>query len=222
MEEIIVVGIHPHDRMNEYTMPGYGDYGRFLVERLKPLIDGKYRTLKGPTIQLPWDLRWAVLFPFILAGNGRRCSAKSLASRARSRIGTICSIAFPRNQNENFRFISTAAGRATTTKLLAACEIVLFGKDIVQAPSSFTWLFQKRNTTRVHGLHAVRSHSSSFSETCLGSQAPDDPRSRTPKYCAAIYRRDSRAASENIPASCLEAIRFWQGWSEISPSLPGL
>lgn len=48
IEEVIVVGIHPHDRMNEYTMPGYEDYGRFLVERLKPLIDGKYRTLSGP------------------------------------------------------------------------------------------------------------------------------------------------------------------------------
>jgi hypothetical protein len=31
IEEVIVVGIHPHDRMNEYTMPGYEDYGRFLV-----------------------------------------------------------------------------------------------------------------------------------------------------------------------------------------------
>ncbi len=48
IEEVIVVGIHPHDRMNEYTMPGYEDYGRFLVESLKSLIDGKYRTLTGP------------------------------------------------------------------------------------------------------------------------------------------------------------------------------
>ena len=49
IEEVIVVGIHPHDRMNEYTMPGYEDYGQFLVESLKPLIDGKYRTLTGPS-----------------------------------------------------------------------------------------------------------------------------------------------------------------------------
>lgn len=49
IEEVIVVGINPHDRRNEYTMPGYEDYGRFLVEELKPLIDGKYRTLIGPT-----------------------------------------------------------------------------------------------------------------------------------------------------------------------------
>ena len=38
---------HPSDRMNEYTRPGYEDYGRFLVETLKPLIDRKYRTLAG-------------------------------------------------------------------------------------------------------------------------------------------------------------------------------
>ena len=48
IEEVIVVGIHPQDRTNEYTMPGYEDYGRFLVETLKPLVDTKYRTLTGP------------------------------------------------------------------------------------------------------------------------------------------------------------------------------
>jgi predicted alpha/beta superfamily hydrolase len=45
IEEVIVVGIHPRDRMSEYTSPGYEDYGRFLVEKLKPFIDAKYRTL---------------------------------------------------------------------------------------------------------------------------------------------------------------------------------
>src|ERR1051325_1351354 len=45
---VIVVGVHPRDRMPEYTVPGYEDYGRFLVETLKPLIDAKYRTLAGP------------------------------------------------------------------------------------------------------------------------------------------------------------------------------
>ena len=49
IEEVIVVGIHPNDRMGEYTLPGYEDYGRFLVEILKPLIDAKYRTLTGPS-----------------------------------------------------------------------------------------------------------------------------------------------------------------------------
>jgi predicted alpha/beta superfamily hydrolase len=48
IEEVIVVGIYPNDRMTEYTLPGYQDYGRFLVETLKPLIDAKYRTLTDP------------------------------------------------------------------------------------------------------------------------------------------------------------------------------
>lgn len=48
IEEVIVVGIHPNERMREYTSPGYEEYGRFLVEKLKPLIDAKYRTLAGP------------------------------------------------------------------------------------------------------------------------------------------------------------------------------
>jgi len=48
IEEAIVVGIHPNEREREYTRPGYEDYGRFLVETLKPLIDSKYRTLSDP------------------------------------------------------------------------------------------------------------------------------------------------------------------------------
>lgn len=48
IEEVIVVGVYPNDREVEYTLPGYEHYGRFLVERLKPLIDAKYRSLSGP------------------------------------------------------------------------------------------------------------------------------------------------------------------------------
>jgi predicted alpha/beta superfamily hydrolase len=47
-EGVIVVGIYPHDREREYTFPGYEDYGHFLVETLKPVIDTNYRTLAGP------------------------------------------------------------------------------------------------------------------------------------------------------------------------------
>jgi predicted alpha/beta superfamily hydrolase len=48
IEEVIVVGIYPNDRLVEYTLPGYEHYGRFLVETLKPLIDATYRSQTGP------------------------------------------------------------------------------------------------------------------------------------------------------------------------------
>jgi predicted alpha/beta superfamily hydrolase len=45
IHEVIVVGVHPQNRMEDYTLPGYEAYGRFLVQRLKPAVDGHYRTL---------------------------------------------------------------------------------------------------------------------------------------------------------------------------------
>lgn len=48
IDKTVVVGVYPHDRMNEYTKPGYEPFGRFLVEEVKPLVDATYRTLAGP------------------------------------------------------------------------------------------------------------------------------------------------------------------------------
>jgi len=48
IDKCIVVGVHAADRMSEYTRPGYEGYGRFLVEALKPFVDGAFRTLGGP------------------------------------------------------------------------------------------------------------------------------------------------------------------------------
>ncbi len=48
IDKVIVVGIFSRDRMHEYTRDGYHDYGRFIVEELKPFIDANYRTLPGP------------------------------------------------------------------------------------------------------------------------------------------------------------------------------
>lgn len=47
VRKAIVVGVYPHDRMQDYTQPGYEAYGRFMVEELKPWVDAKYRTLTG-------------------------------------------------------------------------------------------------------------------------------------------------------------------------------
>lgn len=48
IQRVIVVGIHPTDRMRDYTAPGYDDYGRFVVHELKPWVDARYRTRPEP------------------------------------------------------------------------------------------------------------------------------------------------------------------------------
>lgn len=47
VRKVIVVGIAPQDRMVDYTLPGYADYGRFVVEVVKPAIDQQFRTRSG-------------------------------------------------------------------------------------------------------------------------------------------------------------------------------
>jgi predicted alpha/beta superfamily hydrolase len=44
----IVVGIYPQERVTDYTRPGYEEYGRYLVEEVKPWVDARFRTLTGP------------------------------------------------------------------------------------------------------------------------------------------------------------------------------
>ena len=48
VRKAIVVGVYPNDRMTDYTNPGYEEYGRYLVEDVKPWVDANYRTLPGP------------------------------------------------------------------------------------------------------------------------------------------------------------------------------
>jgi predicted alpha/beta superfamily hydrolase len=48
VDKVLVVGIYPNAREENYTKPGYETYGRFLVEALKPEIDRSFRTLAGP------------------------------------------------------------------------------------------------------------------------------------------------------------------------------
>lgn len=47
-DKVIVVGIYSEDRMEEFTAPGYYNYGRFLRDDLKPFVDGRFRTLTEP------------------------------------------------------------------------------------------------------------------------------------------------------------------------------
>ena len=48
IDKVIVVGVYSEDRMYEYTAPGYNEYGRFLVDELKPVVDTELRTLREP------------------------------------------------------------------------------------------------------------------------------------------------------------------------------
>jgi predicted alpha/beta superfamily hydrolase len=43
IEDFVIVGIRPGDRMKEYTMPGYEDYARSLAEEVLPLAESKLR-----------------------------------------------------------------------------------------------------------------------------------------------------------------------------------
>ncbi len=46
--KVIVVGVAPRDRMQDYTAPGYEPYLRFLTEVLMPRIDAEFRTRTRP------------------------------------------------------------------------------------------------------------------------------------------------------------------------------
>jgi len=48
VDRAVVVGIHPGDRMGEYTKPGYEAYARAVVEEVKPEVDRKIRLLDSP------------------------------------------------------------------------------------------------------------------------------------------------------------------------------
>ena len=48
LRKAIVVGVAPADRMKDYTKPGYGAYGRFLAQKLKPMVDHHLRTRIAP------------------------------------------------------------------------------------------------------------------------------------------------------------------------------
>jgi len=48
VQKVIVVGVYPRDRMQEYTSPGYVAYTSFLADELKPWVDEHYRTLSDP------------------------------------------------------------------------------------------------------------------------------------------------------------------------------
>ena len=45
---VIAVGVYPREREEDYTQPGYEEYGRFLVDEIVPWVNLNYRTLLLP------------------------------------------------------------------------------------------------------------------------------------------------------------------------------
>ena len=54
VEDFVIVGIRPGDRMKEYTMPGYEDYARSLAEEILPLAESKLRIGKDRRYRSVW------------------------------------------------------------------------------------------------------------------------------------------------------------------------
>jgi predicted alpha/beta superfamily hydrolase len=48
VDRVVVVGIHSHDRMRDYTKPGYEAYARSVVEEIKPEVDRRFRVFDSP------------------------------------------------------------------------------------------------------------------------------------------------------------------------------
>jgi predicted alpha/beta superfamily hydrolase len=166
IEEVIVVGIHPNDRLTEYTLPGYDDYGRFLVETLKPLIDAKYRTLAGPSdtavmgsslggvvsFYLGWQ--WSEVFGKVACLSSTFTFRDNLLERvfaeAKRQIMIYLDSGWPGDNYE--------ATRSMRDRLI--------WKGTVPDRSCFISPSPKRNMTRTRGPCAARSRSNSCSENC--------------------------------------------------------
>lgn len=110
--------IYPQDRMYEYTQPGYEGYGRFITEELKKEVDAHLRTLAAPehtavmgsslggvvSLYLAWQ------HPQVFGKAACLSSTFGYRDDLRQRIGSEA------KRNAISKFISTAAGRKTTTK----------------------------------------------------------------------------------------------------------
>jgi predicted alpha/beta superfamily hydrolase len=54
VEDFVIVGVKPGDRMKEYTKPGYEDYARSLAEEVVPLAESRLRIGKDRRSRSVW------------------------------------------------------------------------------------------------------------------------------------------------------------------------
>lgn len=69
IDKVVVIAVYAEDRMNDYTQPGYYNYGRFLVEELKPEVDRALRILPGPQNSAVMGSSLGGVVSFFLAWN---------------------------------------------------------------------------------------------------------------------------------------------------------
>ena len=202
IEEVIVVGIHPHDRMNEYTMPGYEDYGRFLVEKLKPLIDGKHRTLNGPTNTAAMESSLGGVVSFYIGWQEVFGKIACLSSTFTYRDNLLDRVST--ESKRKLRIYLDSGWPGDNYEPTGSMRDRLIWKGYRPDSERLYLLFPRLSTTRMRGLRVARFHSNSFSETFHGSQNRHDPGSGCLSCCSIICRPDSKGAYENILSSCLE------------------
>ena len=128
IDPVIVVAVYPRDRMQDYTHPGYENYGKFVVKDVKKRIDKTYRTLRGPThtavmgsslggvVSLYMAWQWPEVFGKVGCLSSTFTWKDDLMRRIHAEKNAPC------------RSISTAAGRATTSKSPAVCSICFRGR----------------------------------------------------------------------------------------------
>ena len=185
-------------------MPGYEDYGRFLVETLKPLIDTKYRTLPGPTTTAVMGSSLGGVVSFYL---GWQCSDVFGKIACLSSTFTYLDNLLDRVSSEpkrKLRIYLDSGWPGDNYEATRSMRDRLIWKGYRPGSELFISHFPKPSTRRTHGPRVVRFRSSSFSENCRCSQSLSDRRPGCSKCYALINRRDSKAACESTLASCLE------------------
>ena len=152
-------------------MPGYEDYGRFLVESLKPLIDGKYRTLTGPanTAAMGSSLGGVVSFylgwqwPEVFGKIACLSSTFTYRDNLLDRVST--------ESKRKLRIYLDSGWPGDNYEATRSMRDRLIWKGYRPGSELFYLAFPKRSTTRMRGLRAVQSRSSSFSGKCRHSES---------------------------------------------------
>ena len=170
IDKCIVVGIYAGDRMNEYTMAGYEGYGRFVVESLKPFIDGGFRTLGHPGSTAVMGLSLGGVVSFYLAWQWPGTFGHAACRRARSGghlpDGSLVDDLFSRVRNEDkraVRFYLDSGWPDDNYENTQTMRDSLRRRATSRARSWATSPSRARSTTRLTGRRGATSPSSSSS-----------------------------------------------------------